>query len=51
MKRYTKQEEEILTQITDHCQNTCPNCLNCVEKDCVLFRIEEIITKAKEEKK
>ena len=36
-------EEEILNEITAFCEN-CLNREKCIEKECVLFRIEQIVT-------
>ena len=43
MRRYSRKEVGILTTIMDHCA-TCPKRLACVEMECTLFRIENIIT-------
>lgn len=34
-------EEKILNEITTFCED-CPNREKCLEKECVLFRIEQI---------
>lgn len=34
--------DEILTEITDYCEN-CPYHEKCVEEECILFRIEQIV--------
>lgn len=41
---YTNLENKILKQIHDFCGKECGNCQNCAEEECVLFRIERIIT-------
>lgn len=37
-----KQCDKILTEITNYCEN-CPLREKCIEKECVLFRIEKIV--------
>lgn len=51
MKKYTKKDQQILDLITKFCQNECPSCGECPEDTCVLFNIEQVIVKDKEEKK
>jgi len=51
MKPYTKKEKQILTLITNFCQNECSECQCCPEEECVLFNIEQVITKDKERSK
>lgn len=41
---YTYLENQILKQIHNFCANECGNCQHCAEEDCVLFRIERLIT-------
>lgn len=41
-------EEEILNEITNFCGNECGNVLNCAEDECVLYRIEKIVTRNEE---
>lgn len=43
-EKYTEQEKQILTEISEYCRNECCSCDNCPEDECVLFRIEKIIT-------
>lgn len=45
---YTKEEEEILTLITNFCKNECPSCQECPEDQCVLWNIEQVILKYSE---
>lgn len=40
--------DEVLNEITAFCEE-CPNREKCIEKECVLFRIEQIVLE-KEEK-
>lgn len=42
--KYTKQEERILTLITNFCENECGERENCPENQCVLFNIEKVVT-------
>lgn len=35
-------DEKILTEITMSCED-CPKRESCIEEDCVLFRIEQIL--------
>lgn len=44
-----KEEEQIMTEITNFCEN-CPSSDCCPELDCVLYRIETIISKEKVKK-
>lgn len=41
---YTKKEIEILNEIHNFCANECCSCECCPENNCILFRIEQIIT-------
>ena len=47
-KKYTKKESEILDIITSFCQTECPSCGMCPEEECLLYRIEKVITDNKE---
>lgn len=40
-------EEKILNEITTFCEE-CPNREKCLEKECVLFRIEQIALEREE---
>lgn len=40
---YTKNEIQIMNQITKFCENECCENQCCSEDDCILFRIEKII--------
>lgn len=42
--------DEILTEITEQCER-CPFSQSCPEEECILFRIEQIITKGKKDEK
>ena len=42
---YTEQENNILNEITNFCENHCGLCQECPEEECVLFRIEKLIAK------
>ena len=35
-------KDEILFEISEYCQ-ICPLCYKCIEEDCVLFRIEQLV--------
>ena len=35
-------KDKLLDIIYEYC-STCPNCLSCVENDCVLYKIEQLI--------
>ncbi len=49
-KRYSKQEHKILDLITTFCSN-CPRREECPEDtDCVLYKIEAVITQEGEQK-
>ena len=39
-------ENEILSEIYSYCEN-CKNRLSCVENECILFRIENLIINKK----
>jgi hypothetical protein len=41
---YSDKENNILIEISNYCNYNCLNKLKCLEEDCVLFRIEKIIT-------
>ena len=41
---YTEKETQILNETTNFCESECGNVLNCAEEECILFRIEKIIT-------
>lgn len=43
--KYTALENAILNEIHNFCTKECGNCKCCVEEECVLFRIEKLITK------
>jgi hypothetical protein len=47
-KKYTKKDREILTLITNFCQNECPSCQDCPEDQCVLWNIEQVIVSEEE---
>lgn len=51
MKKYSKKDKQILTLITNFCQNECSSCQDCPEEDCVLFNIEQAITEDKKNTK
>lgn len=38
-------EKKILEEIATFCENECNECKSCPEEDCILFRIEKIITR------
>lgn len=42
--------DKILTEITTYCEG-CENVLNCPEEECVLFRIEQIVSGSPEDSK
>lgn len=48
MAKYSKKDQQILTLITNFCQNECGSCEECPEEECVLFNIEQVITQDKE---
>ena len=48
MAKYSKKDQQILTLITNFCQNECGSCGECPEEECVLFNIEQVITHDKE---
>ena len=35
-------KDDILFEISEYCQ-ICPLCYKCIEEDCVLFRIEQLV--------
>lgn len=41
--KYSKLEEKILTAITENCEN-CRAKESCYEEECVLYRIEQLIS-------
>lgn len=41
-------EEQILTEIAETCEH-CNFCNKCIEEDCTLWRIEQIVINNKEE--
>ena len=43
--KYTALENAILNEIHNFCINHCESCKCCPEEECVLFRIEKLITK------
>lgn len=43
--KYTALENAILNEIHNFCSNDCGNCKCCIEEECILFRIESLITK------
>ena len=47
MKKYTKKDTKILTEITTFCENECAERECCIEEECILWRIEKLITKDK----
>ena len=47
MDKYTKKDTKILTQITTFCENECAERECCIEEECILWRIEKLITKDK----
>ena len=50
MKKYTKKDRQILTLISNFCQNECGECQSCPEEECVLFNIERVVTGEGEKK-
>ena len=40
--------DEMITDITNFCME-CPKCESCVEKECILFRLEQGLLKLEEE--
>ena len=43
--KYSDTEYLILNEITGFCNYDCGNKLNCAEEECVLFRIEKMVSK------
>ena len=43
-------EEKILNETTTYCE-TCPKRECCLEEDCILYRIEQILLKHEKKKK
>ena len=48
MDGYGEIEDKILDEIFSECEK-CPYVYACIEKDCILYRIEKIITQDEEE--
>lgn len=42
-KQYTKKQQKILEEITNFCEQDCSEREQCIEEDCVLWRIEQLI--------
>lgn len=40
---YNERNRKILLEISNFCENNCAEREQCVEDDCVLYRIEQII--------
>lgn len=46
MKDYTEKEKYILKEISEFCGLECGSNLNCSEDNCILYRIEQEITRS-----
>ena len=45
--KYTKKQKDILNEITTFCENECSERECCIEEDCVLYRIEQLVIKGR----